>query len=162
MGLFKAQSNLTGKIYPFTIDGTTPTEEESALISSYIIDRERPEPEVDESDEQSIFSQGFGRGVDLIQKNLGSAVEGFGKVTGIDTIKDYGSEVVERNELELQENSDKAKRLDDINDIGSFFDWTASTLGEQLPNLGYTLAPSAAGAALGLSLIHISEPTRPY
>ena len=149
MGIFKAQSNLTGKIYPFEIVGNTPTEEESALISSYIVDRERPEPEVDESDESSIFSQGFGRGVDLIQKNLGSAIEGFGEVTGIQSVKDYGAEVVERNEQELAENSDKAKRLDDIKDIGSFFDWTASTFGEQLPNLGYTLGGAGTGAAAG-------------
>ncbi len=149
MGIFKAQSNLTGKIYPFEIVGNTPTEEESALISNYIVDRERPEPEIDESDESSIFSQGFGRGVDLIQKNLGSAIEGFGEVTGIQSVKDYGAEVVERNEQELLENSDKAKRLDDIKDIGSFFDWTASTFGEQLPNLGYTLGGAGTGAAAG-------------
>ena len=99
MGIFKAQSNLTGKIYPFEIVGNTPTEEESALISNYIVDRERPEPEIDESDESSIFSQGFGRGVDLIQKNLGSAIEGFGEVTGIQSVKDYGAEVVELQQV---------------------------------------------------------------
>ena len=149
MGLFQAQSKLTGKIYPFNIQGDNPTAEEEALMTKYILDNERPESQVDETDEQSIFSAGFSRGVDLIQKNLGSAIEGFGSATGIDTIKDYGTEVVERNEQELQENSDKAKRLDDIQDIGSFFDWTASTFGEQLPNLGYTLGGAGAGAAAG-------------
>ena len=152
MGIFKAQSNLTGKIYPFEIVGNTPTEEESALISNYIVDRERPEPEIDESDESSIFGQGIDRGIDLVQRNLGSFIEGAGKVTGIQAVKDYGAEVVERNEQELLENSDKAKRLDDIKDIGSFFDWTASTLGEQLPNLGYTLAGSVPGAVAGFAV----------
>ena len=149
MGLFQAQSKLTGKVYPFNIQGDNPTAEEEALMTKYILDNERPESQVDETDEQSIFSAGFSRGVDLIQKNLGSAIEGFGSATGIDTIKDYGTEVVERNEQELLENSDKAKRLDDIQDIGSFFDWTASTFGEQLPNLGYTLGGAGAGAVAG-------------
>ena len=103
----------------------------------------------EETPEESIFGQAVGRGVDLIQRSLGSAVEGIGKTTGIDALQDYGAEVVANNDKEIQENSDKAVRLKDINDIGSFFDWTASTLGEQLPNLGYTLAGSGAGAAIG-------------
>ena len=126
-------------------------------MTNYILQNERPSTEVDGDDEQSIFGQAIGRGFDLIQKNLGSAIEGFGKTTGIDAIKDYGTEVVEKNEKELAENSDKAKRLDDIKDVGSFFDWTASTLGEQLPNLGYTLSGAGAGAAIG-SFIPIVGP----
>ena len=150
MGLFRAQSNFTGRIYPFNIIGDTPTPEEDAFISKYIMENERPTPTVEEETaEESIFGQAVGRGVDLIQRSLGSAVEGIGKTTGIDALQDYGAEVVANNDKEIQENSDKAVRLKDINDIGSFFDWTASTLGEQLPNLGYTLAGSAAGAAAG-------------
>ena len=148
MGLFRAQSNLTGRIYPFNIAGDTPTPEEDAFISKYIVDTEKPGPSVEEeTEESSIFGQAVGRGTDLIQRSLGSAIEGIGKTTGIEAIEDYGAEVVENNNKEIQENSDKAVRLKDINDIGSFFDWTASTLGEQLPNLGYTLGGSAAGAA---------------
>ena len=149
MSLYQVQSKLTGKIYPFSIAGNEPTAEEEAIMTNYILQNERPSTEVDGDDEQSIFGQAIGRGFDLIQKNLGSAIEGFGKTTGIDAIKDYGTEVVEKNEKELAENSDKAKRLDDIKDVGSFFDWTASTLGEQLPNLGYTLSGAGAGAAIG-------------
>ena len=150
MGLFRAQSNLTGRIYPFNIAGDTPTPEEDAFISKYIVDTEKPGPSVEEeTEESSIFGQAVGRGTDLIQRSLGSALEGIGKTTGIEAIEDYGAEVVENNNKEIQENSDKAVRLKDINDIGSFFDWTASTLGEQLPNLGYTLGGSAAGAAAG-------------
>ena len=120
---------------------TNPTPEEDAFISKYILEAEKPTPTVEEEtpEESSIFGQAVGRGVDLIQEVLGSAIEGIGKTTGIEAIEDYGAEVVENNDKEIQENSDKAVRLKDINDIGSFFDWTASTLGEQLPNLGYTL-----------------------
>ena len=150
MSLYQVQSKLTGKIYPFSIAGNEPTAEEEAIMTNYILQNERPSTEVDGDDEQSIFGQAIGRGFDLIQKNLGSAIEGFGEGTGIETIKDLGTEIVENNEKELAENSDKAKRLDDIKDVGSFFDWTASTLGEQLPNLGYTLAGAGAGALAGL------------
>ena len=150
MGVFDARSNLTNRIYSFNIEGETPTPEEDAFISRYILESERPTPTVEEETaEESIFGQAVGRGVDLIQRSLGSAVEGIGKTTGIDALQDYGAEVVANNDKEIQENSDKAVRLKDINDFGSFFDWTASTLGEQLPNLGYTLSGSAAGAAIG-------------
>ena len=150
MGVFDARSNLTNRIYSFNIEGETPTPEEDAFISRYILESERPTPTVEEeTPEESIFGQAVGRGVDLIQRSLGSAVEGIGKTTGIDALQDYGAEVVANNDKEIQENSDKAVRLKDINDFGSFFDWTASTLGEQLPNLGYTLSGAGTGAAIG-------------
>jgi hypothetical protein len=40
MGLFRAQSNFTGRIYPFNIIGDTPTPEEDAFISKYIMENE--------------------------------------------------------------------------------------------------------------------------
>ena len=106
-------------------------------------------PENIPGDDGNLFSKGIARGIDNIQLLYGSAVEGVGEVTGLEGLKDYGTEVVENNRKELESDAEYAKRLDDIKDTGSFFDWAASTLGEQVPQLGSTLAGAGAGFLVG-------------
>ena len=106
-------------------------------------------PENIPGDDGNLFSKGIARGIDNIQMLYGSAVEGVGEVTGLEGLKDYGTEVVENNRKELESDAEYAKRLDDIKDTGSFFDWAASTLGEQVPQLGSTLAGAGAGFLVG-------------
>ena len=150
MGLYRAISQIDGQEYPFEIDGDTPTQEEALAISNYMANIEKEEvPENIPGDDGNLFSKGIARGIDNIQMLYGSAVEGVGEVTGLEGLKDYGAEVVENNRKELESDAEYAKRLDDIKDTGSFFDWAASTLGEQVPQLGSTLAGAGAGFLVG-------------
>ena len=64
-------------------------------------------------------------------------------------IKNYGASVVESNRKELEASQEAARQLDDIKDVGSFFDYAGATLGSQVPQLGSTLAGSAAGFLVG-------------
>jgi len=150
MGLYRAISQIDGQEYPFEIDGDTPTEEESLAISNYMANIGKQDlPEETPGDDGNLFTKGIGRGIDNIQMLYGSAIEGVGKVTGLEDVKDYGTEIVENNRKELESDAEYAKRLDDIKDTGSFFDWAASTLGEQVPQLGSTLAGAGAGFLVG-------------
>jgi len=81
--------------------------------------------------------------------DAGSAVEGIGESTGLDFLKNYGASVVENNRKELEASQEAARQLDDIKDVGSFFDYAGATLGSQVPQLGSTLLGSAAGAKIG-------------
>ena len=59
----------------------------------------------EDEDEEGGFFDAIGLGVDVLQQQLGSAVEGIGEATGIDSLTEYGREVVENNEKEIAENS---------------------------------------------------------
>lgn len=150
MGLYRAISQIDGQEYPFEIDGDTPTEEESLAISNYMANIGKQNlPEDVPGDDGNLFTKGIARGIDNIQLMYGSAIEGVGDVTGLEGLKNYGAEVVENNKKELESEAEYAKRLDDIKDTGSFFDWAASTLGEQVPQLGSTIAGAGAGFLVG-------------
>ena len=150
MGFFNATNPLTGEIISHQIEGDTPTEEEALEIEQYMaLFNKKAIPDNVPDDEGNLFTKGVARGVDTLQMMYGSAIEGLGETFDSDLLKDYGAEVVEKNKEELQSNIEYAKRLDDIKGAGSFFDWTASTLGEQVPQLGSTLAGAGAGAVTG-------------
>ena len=149
MGSYTTFSRVTGKSYPFTIDGDTPTQTEMARINSILAEEEGLSSEAVEQDDGNLFTSNIGRGIDTIQQMYGSAVEGVGESTGLDFLKNYGASVVENNRKELEASQSKARQLDDIKDVGSFFDYAGATLGSQVPQLGSTLAGSAAGAKIG-------------
>jgi len=155
MGFYSTISPVTGKLYDFEIQGDTPNEEELDKISNYIAnDGVAPqETTVSEAnDDDATFSAGIGRGVDLIQQSYGSALEGVGKTFGIQALQDYGAQVAEDNEKELQASAGSARQLADINDVGSFIDYMQVNLGQQLPNLAPSLAGGYAGAKGGAAL----------
>ena len=150
MGFFNATNPLTGEIISHQIEGDTPTEEEALEIEQYMaLFNKKAIPDNVPDDEGNLFTKGVARGVDTLQMMYGSAIQGLGETFDSDLLKDYGAEVVEKNKEEIQSNIEYAKRLDDIKGAGSFFDWTASTLGEQVPQLGSTLAGAGTGAAIG-------------
>jgi len=149
MGSYTTFSRVTGKSYPFTIDGDTPTQTEMARINSILAEEEGVSSSAVEQDDGNLFTSNIGRGIDTIQQMYGSAVEGVGESTGLDFLKNYGASVVENNRKELEASQSKARQLDDIKDVGSFFDYAGATLGSQVPQLGSTLAGSAAGAKIG-------------
>jgi hypothetical protein len=155
MGFYSTISPVTGKLYDFEIQGDTPNEEELDKISNYIAnDGVTPQETTvtEANDDDATFSAGIGRGVDLIQQSYGSALEGVGKTFGIQALQDYGAQVAEDNEKELEASAGSARQLADINDVGSFIDYMQVNLGQQLPNLAPSLAGGYAGTKAGATL----------
>ena len=149
MGTYNTFSRVTGKSYPFIIDGDAPTQTEMARINQILAEEEGLTTEQVEQDQGNLFTKNIGRGIDTIQQAYGSAVEGIGESTGLDFLKNYGASVVENNRKELEQSQESARQLDDIKDVGSFFDYAGATLGSQVPQLGSTLAGSGAGFLVG-------------
>ena len=149
MGTYNTFSRVTGKSYPFIIDGDTPTQTEMSRINQILAQEEGLTTEQVEQDQGNLFTRNIGRGIDTIQQAYGSAVEGIGESTGLDFLKNYGASVVENNRKELEQSQEAARQLDDIKDVGSFFDYAGATLGSQVPQLGSTLAGSGAGFLVG-------------
>ena len=149
MGTYNTFSRVTGKSYPFIIDGDAPTQTEMSRINQILAEEEGLTTEQVEQDQGNLFTRNIGRGIDTIQQAYGSAVEGIGESTGLDFLKNYGASVVENNRKELEQSQEAARQLDDIKDVGSFFDYAGATLGSQVPQLGSTLAGSGAGFLVG-------------
>ena len=99
--------------------------------------------------EEDLFSTNVGRGVDLIQQMYGSALEGAGSVTGLEGVKDYGTEIEQANRRELEATAGATRSTKDIDGAGGLLDYALATFGAQVPQLGSTLAGSAAGALVG-------------
>ena len=98
----------------------------------------------------------LGRGVDITQQFYGSALEGLGRVTGVEGLEKYGGDVAAQQEEELAETAPFTTRLKDVREAEGFLDTTGklaafggTALGESLPQMGTTLAGSALGAAKG-------------
>ncbi len=152
MGEYYPQGG-SGRTYGFRIQGDQPTEAEKQAAAQYISGQGDtfiggPEQLID-TDKERGFLGAVGTGIDTLQMMYGSSLEGIGKSTGIDALRDIGSGIVETNKQQLQESGANATRLDDVKDIGSGFQFFKETLGEQVPQLGSTLAGSAIGAKIG-------------
>ena len=92
-----------------------------------------------------MFSTNVGRGVDLLQQMYGSALEGAGKVTGLEGLRDYGTEIEQANRRELEATAGAARSTKDIDGAGGLLDYALATFGAQVPQLGSTLAGAGAG-----------------
>ena len=110
MGTFRTFSRVTGRDYPFTIDGDTPTQTEMARITEILAREEGLTTEQVEQDQGNLFTRNIGRGIDTIQQAYGSAVEGIGESTGLDFLKNYGASVVESNRKELEASQEAARQ----------------------------------------------------
>ena len=143
----------SGRTYGFSIQGDQPTEYEKQYAAQYISGQgdifASDQGQLIDTDEERGFFGAVGTGIDTLQMMYGSSLEGIGKSTGIDALRDIGSGIVETNKQQLQESGANATRLDDVKDIGSGFQFFKETLGEQVPQLGSTLAGSAVGAKIG-------------
>ncbi len=147
----------SGKVYPFNISGVSPNQTEQQKINEVLVGLGDVAGQVDDGggDGERGFLGAVGTGIDTLQMMYGSSLEGIGKSTGIDALKDIGSGIVETNKQQLQESGANATRLDDVKDIGSGFQFFKETLGEQVPQLGSTLAGSAVGAKIGTAILPV-------
>jgi hypothetical protein len=92
----------------------------------------------------TVLSRAFGRGIDAVQRNLGSTIEGLGNTTGIQALSTYGAGSVARNQAEID-----ASRAMEGDGIATFL---GSILGENAPQLAASAGLPAAGAAVGTAL----------
>ena len=150
----------TGKPYIVRIAGDTPTKDEQSQIQQFLEEQrqvvEAPvEPDVSDDKSGTAIGRGVGLGIDVLQQMYGSTIEGVGKKTGIDALRDYGASIVETNEQQIAEKQQDFTRREDIGKDGSYvgdaFSFYGETLGQQLPQF----APIIAGAAVGQALIPI-------
>mgnify|MGYP003110536194 FL=1 len=117
MGLKIIQSPKTGRYYPVSIAGEVPTEEEKERIRNYIFNQERGLLDTNQVEEQietvsddieparGLFGA-VGVGVDQMQQLYGSALQGIGEMTGIDSLADYGGRVAEENAKQIEQKSE--------------------------------------------------------
>jgi hypothetical protein len=88
------------------------------------------------------LGRAFGRGVDMLQQNLGSAVEGIGSAAGFEGLRGYGADVAARNAAQI-------RRSQGMEPDGGFSGYLASLFGENAPQFGVSAGLPLAGAALG-------------
>ena len=111
---------------------------------------------IDPKEKGTALTRALPRGIDTGQMMLGSSIEGFGSLTGIESLQEYGAGVSERNKAELAAQEAGATRLKDIKEAEGILDtagetasFTGSALGETLPMSGAVVGGSLIGAKTG-------------
>lgn len=129
-----------------------PAQAEAFINRAYdIADQLYPKAPAAEGDRKEGANLGtaFGVGVDALQQGYGSALEGLGRVTGLEGVEKYGADVAARNERQIQEAAPALTGLDDVDGAGSGARFAGQTIAQQLPQLGVSFGGMAAGAKLG-------------
>jgi hypothetical protein len=153
------------RFYSVNISGNTPSPEEQSRINQFVGQQEailaqRAEgrygpsqqeqvEEVVEPEPEGGFGTAVGLGFDALQKAYGSTLEGIGSISGLQGLQDFGSSVVETNEQQIAEKAQALTKREDIDTVGETASFFFETLGQQVPQLGVSLAGGAAGAAIG-------------
>lgn len=164
MGVISVKGPQFGQSYSVNISGNTPTPEEQSRINQFVSQQEvtlgqRVEDrfgpsqqeqveEVVEPEPQGGFGTAVGLGFDSLQKAYGSTLEGIGSLSGLQGLEDYGSSVVETNQQQIAEKAQALTKREDINTVGETASFFFETLGQQVPQLGVSLAGGATGAAI--------------
>ena len=96
------------------------------------------------------FMRGLSSGKDYGDLLIGSALEGSGNLTGIQSLVDYGQGSIASNQAELDKLSGDMIQFDDfkiLEDPGKFLDWSQQTIGAAIPITGTSIAAGVAGGA---------------
>jgi len=160
MGVITVQGPISGRPYSINISGQTPTPTEQARIDQYISESEAPYAAMSERlfganrvaqepEPEGGFGTAVGMGIDQLQKAYGSSLEGIGGLTGLTGLEDYGKSVIEANEQQIAEKAQTLTQREDIDSVGDALSFYVETLGQQVPQLGTTLAGAGAGALVG-------------
>ena len=166
MGVISVSGPQFGQRYSINIAGETPTPQEQARINNFITQKETelarkiegrfaPSPQAEipeqvvEQEPEGGFGTAVGMGIDQLQKAYGSSLEGIGGLTGLTGLESYGQSVIEANEKQIAEKAQGLTRREDIDTVGEVASFFVETLGQQVPQLGTTLAGAGAGALVG-------------
>lgn len=98
--------------------------------------------------DNSLLDSALG-GVAGIAEGFGSAIEGVGRSTGIDTLADIGASVAESAGDYADSKSRGMRRMDEVEDAGSALEFAGDIAAQNAPQMGLSLAGGAAGAAAG-------------
>jgi len=156
MGVIFVKDPQTGIDYSVNIAGSSPTEAEKSRINKFLSDKRAQTPVVTQPSAQPVqqedeggFRTAVGMGIDQLQKAYGSSLEGIGGLTGLTGLENYGQSVIEANEQQIAEKAQTLTRREDIDSVGDALSFYIETLGQQVPQLGTTLAGAGAGALVG-------------
>ena len=160
MGVITVQGPISGRPYSINISGQTPTPTEQARIDQYISESEAPYAAMSERlfganrvaqepEPEGGFGTAVGMGIDQLQKAYGSSLEGIGSLTGLTGLENYGQSVIEANEQQIAEKAQTLTQREDIDSVGDALRFYVETLGQQVPQLGTTLAGAGAGSLIG-------------
>jgi hypothetical protein len=148
----------TGIDYSVNISGTEPTENERQQINDFLVSKRQqapvaaaaPTPEPTDEDSTAL-GRGFRRGVEQIQSLAGTALEYAGAGTGLEGVEQFGRELEEKSQADLQALMEEETRTtrQDVEGVGSALSFAGELAGEQAPILGTTLAGAGTGAAIG-------------
>ncbi len=148
----------TGIDYSVNISGTEPTENEQQQINDFIVSKRNqapvaaaaPTPEPTDEDSTAI-GRGFRRGIEQIGSLAGTALEYAGAGTGLEGVEQFGRELEEKSQADLQALMEEEIRTtrQDVEGVGSALSFAGELAGEQAPILGTTLAGAGTGAAIG-------------
>ena len=148
----------TGIDYSVNISGTEPTENEQQQINDFLLSKRQqapvaaaaPTPEPTDEDSTAL-GRGFRRGVEQIQSLAGTALEYAGAGTGLEGVEQFGRELEEKSQADLQALMEEEIRTtrQDVEGVGSALSFAGELAGEQAPILGTTLAGAGTGAAIG-------------
>ena len=148
----------TGIDYSVNISGTEPTENEQQQINDFLLSKRQqapvaaaaPTPEPTDEDSTAL-GRGFRRGIEQIGSLAGTALEYAGAGTGLESVEQFGRELEEKSQADLQALMEEEIRTtrQDVEGVGSALSFAGELAGEQAPILGTTLAGAGTGAAIG-------------
>lgn len=123
---------------------TAPTERDSLSFDDLIPKRELPGTKLE---------QGLTRGLDMFQQFSGSAIEGLGSATGLESVERFGRDTAAFNRAELGSYA-PGMTTEDIDGVGSLGGFVAEKLGESAIPMGTSIGAAAlaggvAGSAFG-------------
>ena len=81
----------------------------------------------------SPFSSGFGAGVDSLQSGFYGVMDMIGARLDIKTLSDYGKAGVESNQIEIENQPTWVNKIQDVDSVGDFAEWSSGALGGSLP-----------------------------
>lgn len=166
MGVISVAGPQFGQRYNVNISGDAPTPEEQERINQFVAQQEatlaqriegrfgpsqqqQAEQQAEEPEPEGGFGTAVGMGVDQLQKAYGSTLEGIGSLTGLKGLQDYGASVIDANEQQIAEAAQALTRREDVDTVGEAASFFFETLGQQVPQLGTTLAGAGAGFLAG-------------
>lgn len=168
MAVIYVPGPLSGQQYAVNIAGDAPTPAEQARIDQYISQQEaafqsqyesmfgsvgaeqQPAPE-----DTTAFGRGIDQGVASLMRAYGSAVEGVGRTTGIETLQQYGADVAARRSEELERLAEAAaleKEREAQGIVGGAATYVGEIAGQSAPQTAVSLAGGIAGAKAGAAV----------
>lgn len=117
-----------------------------------IADQYYPKKQADQPKSEGGMGAAFASGIDSLQQGYGSAVEGIGKVTGLDSVEKYGRDVAERNAKEADQNGKGLTQWDEVDGVGSAAKYAGEVAAQNAPQLGLSIGGGIAGAAAGAAV----------